>query len=210
MRIIYHKKTNEVIGVVFDRVTSHLPPSYIDENSTYIDIDYDEITVKRHKLAKYLEENQKNLIGKTFIMRGEDISFIDRKPKQYMDTVFVDIDNPKVHKDVELYSKKGKDLGAEVEVEDIDSVIFAKIVAKDRVVGTIRLEKRGCCTYVYQEGEVIDRDFYPHYVGFAYLIPYLKGKVKWLDMGGFVKDDPDLTKFKKKWGEEKKVEVTWQ
>jgi len=212
MRIIYNKTTNKVTGIIAERVTDFIPATFSGEDSTYIDISYNNNGLKRSSLARVLEKEGVNLIGKIIHIDGKKVWFEEAGEKQYQETVMVNIDNPKLHKDVEIYSKKGRDKGATVEIEDITSVIMVKIKDKDRVVGVIRLQKRGCCTYVYQEGNVIDRDFYPHYVGFESIIKYLKGKVKWLDMGGLLskgKDD-DLNKFKKKWGETKLIEVTWQ
>lgn len=212
MRVIYKKISKEVVGVIPQRITAFLPPSYVDNDTTYIDLDYNDKSLKKNKTAQMLEKEGTNLVGKTIRIVGKRISFQDKRQKQYQNTVMVDIDNPNLHKDVEIYSKKGREKGAKVEIEDIDSVIFVKILHEKEIVGTIRLTKRGCCIYVYQEGVVQNRDFYPHYVGFDSIIKYLHKKAKWLDMGGLLPDgkDDDLNRFKKKFGKERLVEVDWQ
>lgn len=211
MRLIYDKTTKIIQGVIAERVTNHIPPSYINENSTFVDIDYNEKSLRRSVLAKTLEREGVNLVGKTLVFKGQTVTFKDARPKQYMDTVMVDLEDPKLHKDVDIYSEKAKVKGVTVEFDDIDSAILVRMNHKDRLVGTIRLEKRGCCTYVYQEGKVEDRAYYPHYIGFSEIIKYLQKKqMKWLDMNGFVKKDGDLNRFKRKWGKTMAVEVTWQ
>lgn len=209
MRIIYDKTTNYVIGVIAERVTAHLPPSFVGNNSTYIDVDYNDQGLAENPVAQLIDKEQTNLTTKVIhIAENGDITFTDQPPKQRVETNIVDLENPVLHKDVDNYHKKAKDLGTRVVVKDVDSRIAVYIMAGTKRVGIIQLEKFGCCTYRYKAGEVYDRKFYPHYYGFAEVINYLKEKgAKYLDMGGFTKNDEDLNKFKRKWGETKEVEV---
>lgn len=207
MRLIYDKDTKEIKGVIPERVTNMIPPTYAGENTTYIDIDYNHLALRRSVLARTLEEQGSNLIGKTLMQKGDTFTFKDKRPKQYMDTVLVDLDDPKLDSDVQKYTKKAEEMGAKVEIEDIGSVIVATIKNKDEIVGTIKLVKKGCCMYSYEEGKVMDRSFYPHYIGFSALLKHLFGKAKWLDMNGFLEKEPGIKTFKKKWGLVKQIEV---
>lgn len=211
MRLIYDKTTNEIKAVIAERITAGIPPSYSGDNTTYVDVDYNHKSLRMSVLARTLEREGEKLIGKTLVHKGDTITFKDQKPKQYMDTVMIDLDTLELHKDVNIYTKKAENLGVTVEIEDIDSVILAQIKHGEDIVGTIRLEKRGCCMYVYQEGVVHERKYYPHYIGFSEIIKHLqKRQIRWLDLNGFVKKDKNLNKFKKKWGKLAKIEVTWQ
>lgn len=204
MRIIYKRATGDVIGIIGDRITSFIPPSAVGDDTTYVDIDYSQDTLdKKHPLATYLEENRDNLLKKIIsIDENNQVSFTDKPEKKEIRTVLIDVDAPTLHKDCEIYSKKGVEMGATVGIEEVGDVIQATINAEGESVGMIRLEKRGRCTYLYTEGRVYKREYFPHYVGFMELIKYLFGKARFIDMGGFVKNDEDLNRFKRKWGRE--------
>ena len=204
MRIIYHKANFHVIGVIPERITSELPPSHFGEDTLHVDLDYTHEDLLTSELAQYLEANQNSLIEKviTFGADGK-ISFVDKPKLQFVKTILVDVQNPQLDRTVRVYTDRAITMGVIVEIDDIDTVILAKIKNKDgKEVGYIRLVKRMCCTYLYEEGEVYDREYFPHYIGFSKLIEHIKPKVKWLDLGGFVSTDEELNRFKRKWGTE--------
>ena len=189
MRIIYDKKTKEVRGVIQGQ-TDFLPEMGVDDNTDFIETPTD--------------LGGKELLGKILVTKQGEYSFKDKVPTKER-AIVVDLENPKLHKDVATYTKKAEQLGAVVEIDDANARIKASIKVKGKEVGYIFLVKWGCCHYIYQMGKVLDRDFYPHYIGFSKLIEYLKDKnVKILDMGGYAKDE-DINKFKLKFGKEKFV-----
>jgi hypothetical protein len=189
MRIIYNKKTKEIVGVIKDLVTSHLPPTSLGDTE-YEDFD-------NYKL-------EENLLSKKFIktkggFKAEEII----KPTK--PTVLLDIKNPKFDKDVEIYVKKAKEKGAVVEIGGNEGMRVVHIRAEGIEVGRMLFLKVGCCKYFYKSGIVFDRDYYPHYLGLYSFYEFLKNKKRWIDLGGLSKDE-DLNKFKKKWGEVVDVE----
>lgn len=206
MRFILDKTTNEVLGVIESMKTSYLPPMEIGTNSRYFDIDYT-INDFEDETIKLIHAEKGNLAGKVATTDFEKtITFSDKEVTKEK-AIVVDLKKPKFDKDVAIYAKKAEDSGATVEIEDIGSVIKATIKAGGKVVGDIFLDKWDCCSYIYTRGEVYNRDFYPHYLGFVKLIDYLqkeKKNINSLDMGGFSKEK-GINDFKLKFGQEKYV-----
>lgn len=189
MRIIYNKKSKEIVGVIKDLVTSHLPPTSLGDTD-YVDYDG--------------EMPKEDLLSKRFIKTkdGFEVEEIKRPTKP---TVLLDIRNPKFDKDVDIYVKKAKEKGAIVEIGGNDNIRLVHIKFDGIEVGRMMFLKLGCCKYFYKSGIVFDRDYYPHYLGLYSFYEFLKGKKKFIDLGGLSKDE-DLNKFKKKWGKVVDVE----
>lgn len=205
MRIIYDTTTFHVKGTIPERVTAHIPPSFLGENTACIDIDYTQAQLEQKlPLAVYLEEHKNDLLTKVIhIGEGTDITFTDIPKPQQVKTMIVDLDNPVLDPSVKKYAERAKDAGATVKIDELPTAMLVRIFGKaGEEVGNIRLSKHGCCTWLYDTGEVYNRDYYPHYIGFYELITYLHRKAKYLDMGGFVNKDHELNRFKRKWGEE--------
>jgi hypothetical protein len=190
MRIIYNKKTKEIVGVIKDLVTSHLPPTSLGDTE-YKDFD-----------NKKLDDD---LLRKRFIKtkKGFKIKEFKRPTKP---TVLLDIRNPKFDKDVEIYVKKAKEKGAKVIISENRKMTMVYIKTDNVEVGRMMFLKKGCCEYVYKNGIVFNRNYYPHYLGLYSFWEYLKDKrKKYVDLGGMSKDE-GLNRFKKKWGEVVDVE----
>lgn len=203
MRVIYEKESYKVLGVILGRVTSMIPSSKIGDRSSYVDIDYSYKNLDE-PIIKYIEEQKENLIGKKIIISKNFVDFEDIPTDKKVTQVIIDLDNLHFHKDIEIYSKKAKDKGVIVEIVDNEVRISVFIKKDDTIVGKIELIKESCCKYYYLEGEVYDREYYPHYIGFTEIIKYLQKKeIKFLNLGEFAYEDTkegkDLNRFKLKW-----------
>lgn len=202
MRFIFNKTSNEIIGVIEERITSTLPPTFVDNNSDYIDVDYDEEALnKKNELALSLEKSKGSFLGRTIIVDRGSLRFKDKPEEKKTPTVIIDTMSPEFHKDVRTYAKKAEKLGATVEINDSGTYLTVVIKARKKTVGKMRFIRRGCCQYLYQEGKVFDRTYTPHYIGLLKVAEYLKvQKVRQIDLGGLSESDEELNTFKKKWG----------
>lgn len=183
MRIIFDKKTKEIVGVIKDLRTSHLPPSKLG-NTDFID--YDGKTLKEDILNKRFIKTKNGFKAKKIVNKT--------KP-----TIIIDINKPNFHKDVDIYVKKAKEKGAGVEISGSEKNRMVYIKANNIEVGRMMFLKVGCCEYIYKFGLVFDRDYFPHYIGLYSFYEFLKGKAKYINLGGLSKDK-NLNRFKKKWG----------
>lgn len=200
MRLIIDKTTKQILGKEEGAVTSHLPPSAIGDNSEYIDIDYNTKSLKKTKTHQLLDADRGEMLGKKLKRIGRGYTFEDIPPR-FRETVQLDIYKPKFHKDVKIYAQKAREKGAIVNINDGGKNVFVTIDVGDKRVGRMHFIRRSCCTYIYQSGTVIDREYYPHYLGLEAFYEYLKGgKIRYIDMGGLLPKDEDLNKFKKKFG----------
>lgn len=209
MRIFLDKNTSEIIGINKERVTSILPPSYIGNNSIYIDFDIDDrfLNDENNAAIKKLYKKRNALLGKKLYVKGKNF-LIKKIKRETWPTVMIDIDNPDFHKDITLYTQKAIDMGVKVEISDIMDRIDVKILANQEIVGKMLFIRKNCCTYLYQDGKVYNRKYYPHYIGMLSVYNYLKKKgFKKIDLGGLLKKDGGLNRFKKKWGKVTKIEV---
>ncbi len=82
MRVIYDKTDFTILGVISDRITKHLPPSFIGDRSSFIDFDFSDSALKKnHPLAKLLEDKKDDphhFIRKLLQKEGDMFVFKDK------------------------------------------------------------------------------------------------------------------------------------
>ncbi len=198
MRLITNKTTGEIVGIIPDNSTSHLPPSSVDENTEFIDVDCSDGV--KTKTAELFRKERHNLLGKKLTRKGRGFGF-NKMVHKIHPTVLIRVKNPKFHKDVSIYVKKAEEKGAYVEFVDNKTMTIVYIRVNKEEVGKMIFVRQGCCTYLYQSGTVFNRDYYPHYLGLYKFWELVKDRVSYIDMGGLTKTDKGLNDFKKKWGD---------
>ena len=82
MRIMYKKDNGMIVGIIYGRVTGHIPPSGIDGVTDYRDFDYNEEKLQHSHFCRYINQQGKGLIGKKMIFNLEGLARIESLSSQ--------------------------------------------------------------------------------------------------------------------------------